>query len=62
MIYMFLSNNPSSGDINSSNLPCYFLATLTSDLVLIVIVSGAYLLYYLRRESKIWCMNASWDG
>ena len=23
MIYMFLSNNLSSGDINSSNLPCY---------------------------------------
>ena len=23
MIYMFLSNNPSSGDINSSNLPCF---------------------------------------
>ena len=22
MIYMFLSNNPSSGDINSSNLSC----------------------------------------
>ena len=22
MIYMFLSNNPSSGDINLSNLPC----------------------------------------
>ena len=22
VIYMFLSNNPSSGDINSSNLPC----------------------------------------
>ena len=22
MIYMFHSNNPSSGDINSSNLPC----------------------------------------
>ena len=22
MIYMFLSNNPSSGDLNSSNLPC----------------------------------------
>ena len=22
MIYMFLSNNPSLGDINSSNLPC----------------------------------------
>ena len=25
MIYMFLSNNPSSGDINSSNLPCFYL-------------------------------------
>ena len=24
MIYMFLSNNPSSGDINSSNLPCKY--------------------------------------
>ena len=24
VIYMFLSNNPSSGDINSSNLPCSF--------------------------------------
>ena len=24
MIYMFLSNNPSSGDINSSNLPCFY--------------------------------------
>ena len=23
MIYMFLSNNPSSGDLNSSNLPCF---------------------------------------
>ena len=32
------------------------------DLVLIIIVSGAYLLYYLRRESQIWCVNASWDG
>ena len=25
VIYMFLSNNPSSGDINSSNLPCCIL-------------------------------------
>ena len=23
VIYMFLSNNPSSGYINSSNLPCF---------------------------------------
>ena len=37
------------------SLTYYFLATvtLTSDLVLIIIVSGAYLLYYLRRESQI---------
>ena len=26
MINMFLSNNPSSGDINSSNLPCFMLS------------------------------------
>ena len=25
MIYTFLSNNPSSGDINSSDLPCSFV-------------------------------------
>ena len=30
MIYMFLSNNPSSGDINSSNLPCYIPITDTT--------------------------------
>ena len=46
------------------SLTYYFLATvtLTSDQVLIIIVSGAYLLYYLRRESQIWCVNASWYG
>ena len=30
MIYMFLSNNPSSGDINSSNLPCSLYDTYTT--------------------------------
>ena len=35
--------------------------TLTSDLVFRIIVSGAYLLYYLRKESQIWCDDASWD-
>ena len=25
-------------------------------------VSGAFLLYYLRYESQIWCMDASLDG
>ena len=35
--------------------------TLTSDLVFRIIVSGAYLLYYLRQESQIWCVDASWD-
>ena len=25
-------------------------------------VSGAYLLYSLRQESQIWCVDASWDG
>ena len=35
--------------------------TLTSDLVFRIIVFGAYLLYYLRQESQIWCVDASWD-
>ena len=35
--------------------------TLTSDLVLRIIVSGAYLLYSLSEEFQIWCVDASWD-
>ena len=35
--------------------------TLTSDLVFRKIVSIAYLLNYLRQESQIWCVDASWD-
>ena len=33
--------------------------TLTSDLVFRIIVSRAYLLYYLRYEFQIWCVDAS---
>ena len=35
-----------------------FTLTLTSDLVFRIIVSGAYLLYSLRKEFQIWCLNA----
>ena len=35
--------------------------TLTSDLVFRIIVSRAYLLYYLRQEFQIWCVDVSWD-
>ena len=36
---------------------------LTSDLVSRnCIESGAYLLYSLRKESQIWCVDTSWDG
>ena len=56
MIYMFLSNNPSSGDINSSNLSClqYFLVLSlkkinaemsflrVNDLLLVCIVQNHY--------------------
>ena len=38
MIYMFLSSNPSSGDINSSNLSCsgefYSKAMITLDMTI----------------------------
>ena len=35
---------------------------LTYDLVSRIIVSGAYLLYYLMKESQIWGVDSSWDG
>ena len=35
---------------------------LTYDLVSRIIVSGAYLLYYLMLESQIWCIDSSVDG
>ena len=36
--------------------------TLTSELVFRIIMSGSYLLYYLRYESKIWCLGAYLNG
>ena len=35
MIYMFLSNNPSSGDINLSNLSCYIQISIGENQVLV---------------------------
>ena len=35
---------------------------LTFDLVSRIIVSGAYLLYYLMWEFQIWCVELFWDG
>ena len=36
--------------------------TLTADLVLRIIVSGAYLLYSLSEEFQIWSVDTSWDS
>ena len=36
--------------------------TLTSDLVCRIIMSRTYLLYYLRWESQICCMDTSLDA
>ena len=47
------------------SVPSHFWVTvaLTSDLISkLGIKSGAYLLYSLRQESQIWCMDASLDG
>ena len=35
---------------------------LSYDLVSRIIVSGAFLLYYLMYESQIQCVDSSWDG
>ena len=40
----------------------WVIVTLTLELVLIIIVSGAYLLYYLRWKSPFLCVNESWGG
>ena len=32
------------------------------DLISIIMVSGAYLLHYLRKDSKTWRVGASWNG
>ena len=37
----------------------HFQLTMTSDLVFRIVISGKYLLYYLRWESQIWRMGAS---
>ena len=36
--------------------------TLTYDIVFGINVSGAYCLHYFGYESKIWCVDFSWDG
>ena len=40
----------------------HFGVTLTSDLVCRIIVSRTYLVYYLRWESQIFCMDTSLDN
>ena len=39
-----------------------FLDHCDLDLVSRIIVSGAYLIYYLRKETQIWRMDASFDA
>ena len=44
------------------HIPFKVTVTLTSDLVLRIIVSGAYLLHSLSEEFQIWCVATSWDS
>ena len=44
------------------NVPFSGHCDLDLKLSFYIIVSGAYVLYYLRLESQIWCARASWDG
>ena len=57
MIYMFLSNNPSSGDINSSYLPCSmnFLLFLMFTLIFMNIQNRLFI--YLIILIKMQCLN-----
>ena len=42
MIYMFLSNNPSSGDINSSNLSCLYIVWLFKHYRALLLIPDVY--------------------
>ena len=66
--------SPISFEVGISNLVCGCIlgwrrvayhfrvtVTLSSDQAFRIIVSGAYLLYFLRYEFQIWCVDASWD-
>ena len=44
------------------HIPFWVTLTLTSDLVCRIIVSRTYLLYYLRWESQICCMDTTLDA
>ena len=41
---------------------CHLPGHCNLDLVSRIILSGAYLLYYLKSESQIWYIDASLDG
>ena len=62
MIYMYLSNNPSSGEINSSNLSCFNFFSISvlegGTMVLIVTVpshSSSLTLHYLILAFFLFC-------
>ena len=60
MIYMFLSNNPSSGDINSSNLSCFKMHAWSTSMLLLLhsafILSVVKLL--LKGEVGVCALNS----
>ena len=47
--------------IAQCHLPFSGYCDLNLDLVFRIIMSKAYLLYYLSKESQILCVAASWD-
>ena len=61
---MFKGRNPKFGVwmhllMPECHIPFWVTLTLTSDLVCRIIVSRTYLLYYLRWDSQICCMDTS---
>ena len=73
MIYMFLSNNPSSGDINSSNLSCSLVKIMSHNMTVLYpnlckndVCHKKTVLYYNLASSRFEsCRSrsaASWSG
>ena len=57
MIYMFLSNNPSPGDINSSNLSCLPSESVGYSILSYIICNGGVGTASERRS----CKFVSWQ-
>ena len=57
VIYMFLSNNPSSGDINSSNLSCFTYYNMVFKMALYLALEKKKCIFTFCRKIFAGCLK-----